>query len=95
MADPDLRAFYLRYLQRCHAHDLGSLGEFVADVEVNGDVQGVETYVSGLRSVVEAFPTTTGTFATCSSMTPGCPRTSPTPAPTSVPSWAFPPPGAP
>lgn len=51
------RAIYRRYLDRCNAHDVGSLGEFVTDdVRVNGQAQGLEVYVQGLAGVVAAFP---------------------------------------
>lgn len=51
------RAMYRRYLDRCNAHDFGSLGEFVAeDVRVNGQAQGLERYIQTLADVVTAFP---------------------------------------
>ena len=56
-ATGDLRAFYLRYNQRCNDHRFDDLGEFVAeDVRVNGEVQGLRGYIADLRAVVEAFP---------------------------------------
>ena len=53
----ELRALYRRYNEVCNAHAFGRLGEFVADdVQVNGELQGLEAYVAGLESVVEALP---------------------------------------
>jgi predicted ester cyclase len=50
-------AFYRRYLAVCNAHDFGTLGSFVAtDVVVNGEPQGLDGYVAGLRAVVAEFP---------------------------------------
>jgi predicted ester cyclase len=50
-------AFYRRYMDACNAHEFDRLGEFVAaDVRVNGEVQGLESYVAGLREVVRGFP---------------------------------------
>jgi predicted ester cyclase len=49
--------FYLAYLAACNGHDFGALGAFVApDVVVNGERQGLDGYVAGLRAVVERFP---------------------------------------
>jgi predicted ester cyclase len=40
-----------------HAHRFDKLEHFVArDVEVNGEVRGLRTYVAGLEGVVRAFP---------------------------------------
>ena len=55
--DEELAALYRRYNACCNAHDFDRLGEFVVDdVEVNGEIQGLESYVAGLRTVVSAFP---------------------------------------
>jgi predicted ester cyclase len=55
--DQDLETLYRRYNRLCNAHQFDRLGEFVApDVEVNGEVQGLQAYVRGLREVVRAFP---------------------------------------
>jgi predicted ester cyclase len=52
-----LRALYRRYNEVCNAHDFDRLDEFVdPDVRVNGEVQGLEAYRAGLRSVIDAFP---------------------------------------
>jgi predicted ester cyclase len=49
--------FYRRYLQRCNSHRFGELGEFVAaDVQVNGEPQGLSGYAAGLDVVISAFP---------------------------------------
>lgn len=49
--------FYAEYLATCNVHDFAGLDAFVAeDVVVNGTPQGLEAYVAGLRTVVEAFP---------------------------------------
>lgn len=51
------RAMYRRYLDRCNAHDFGSLGEFVAEnVRVNGQAQGLDVPLQTLADVVTAFP---------------------------------------
>ena len=53
----ELIAFYGRYLECCNEHRFEGLDEFVAkDVRVNGAIQGLDSYVAGLRAVVEAFP---------------------------------------
>jgi predicted ester cyclase len=55
--DQDLEALYRRYNGLCNAHRFDRLGEFVSpDVEVNGEVQGLQAYVRGLQEVVRAFP---------------------------------------
>ena len=52
-----LESFYRRYNDACNAHRFAGLGEFVAaDVEVNGERQGLDAYVAGLEAVVAAFP---------------------------------------
>lgn len=52
-----LALFHKRDNQRCNDHQFGLLGEFVADdVEVNGEVQGLNAYVAGLTAVIRAFP---------------------------------------
>ncbi len=52
-----LRDWYRSYNAVCNAHRFEELAGFVAqDVEVNGERQGLEGYVAGLRSVVDAFP---------------------------------------
>jgi predicted ester cyclase len=59
-ADPDpaeLKAWYHRYNELCNAHRFDELDAFVApDVVVNGEQQGFDGYVAGLRAVVDAFP---------------------------------------
>jgi predicted ester cyclase len=53
----DLETLYRRYNELCNAHTFDRLGEFVSsDVEVNGEVQGLEAYVRGLQAVIAAFP---------------------------------------
>jgi predicted ester cyclase len=56
--DPaELRTWYGRYNEACNAHRFDELGAFVAEhVVVNGEGQGLEGYVAGLRAVVDAFP---------------------------------------
>jgi predicted ester cyclase len=50
-------SFYRDYLAACNAHDFDALGAFVApDVVVNGEPQGLDGYVAGLRAVVAEFP---------------------------------------
>jgi predicted ester cyclase len=72
----ELMAFYRRYLERCNDHRFEELDEFVDDdVRVNGTTQGLDRYVAGLRAVVEAFPTTTGTFGISSPTATGWPPT--------------------
>jgi predicted ester cyclase len=52
-----VREFYLRYNAACNAHEFDRLGEFVhADVRVNGERQGLDDYVAGLRDVVRTWP---------------------------------------
>lgn len=52
-----LDALYRRYNACCNAHEFDRLGEFVAsEVQVNGEVQGLQNYVRGLEAVVQAFP---------------------------------------
>ena len=51
----ELLAFYDRYLQRCNEHRFDELGEFVAD-DVNGGAEGLNSYIAGLRAVVQGFP---------------------------------------
>jgi predicted ester cyclase len=53
----ELRAWYRRYNEVCNGHRFDELDVFVAeDVVVNGERQGIDGYVAGLRAVVEAFP---------------------------------------
>jgi len=53
----ELEDFYRRYNTVCNTHDFGRLGEFVAEsLRVNGKVQTLCEYASGLRQVVRAFP---------------------------------------
>ena len=48
---------YRRYNELCNAHRFEELPAFVAhDVVVNGERQGIDGYMAGLRSVVAAFP---------------------------------------
>ena len=52
-----MKDWYRRYNELCNAHRFEELPAFVApDVVVNGEPQGVDGYVAGLRSVVVAFP---------------------------------------
>ena len=52
-----VESFYRRYNELCNDHRFDRLGDFVAaDVEVNGEVQGLTEYVAGLADVVRAFP---------------------------------------
>ena len=52
-----LKDWYRRYNEVCNAHRFDDLGSFVAgDVVVNGEPQGLDGYVTGLRAVVDAFP---------------------------------------
>ena len=49
--------FYRRYIERCNERRWEELGAFVAEnVQVNGAVEGLESYVAGLRAVIQAFP---------------------------------------
>ena len=53
----ELERFYRQYNRRCNDHEFDRLGDFVVeDVEVNGEVQGLPSYVAGLQDVVRAFP---------------------------------------
>jgi predicted ester cyclase len=53
----ELEAFYRRYIQRCNEHRFSELSEFVDNnVEVNGEIPGLQGYAEGLAAVVEAFP---------------------------------------
>jgi predicted ester cyclase len=53
----DLIGFYAEYLATCNIHDFVGLDAFVAaDVVVNGEPVGLDTYVAGLLAVVDAFP---------------------------------------
>jgi len=55
--DEALRAWYRRYNEVCNAHRFDELHAYVSrDVVVNGKPQGIDGYVSGLRTVIEAFP---------------------------------------
>lgn len=50
-------SFYRGYLGQCNSHAFDRLGEFVAeDVEVNGEIQGLQGYIAGLETVICAFP---------------------------------------
>ena len=52
-----LKDWYRRYNEVCNAHRFEELSGFVAeDVVVNGEPQGLDGYVTGLRAVVDAFP---------------------------------------
>jgi predicted ester cyclase len=52
-----LKAWYRRYNELCNAHRFTELHAFVApDVVVNGEPQGLDGYVAGLRAVVVGFP---------------------------------------
>jgi predicted ester cyclase len=53
----EAEAFYRHYLAVCNAHAFDRLAGYVAaDVEVNGERQGLRAYVGGLRAIVRAFP---------------------------------------
>jgi len=53
----EVESFYRRYNRCCNAHEFDQLGEFVAEsVEVNGQVQSLDQYISNLKAVVRAFP---------------------------------------
>ncbi len=53
----DLVRWYREYNEVCNSHRFDLLSQYVhPDVQVNGDVQGLEGYVSGLEAVVAAFP---------------------------------------
>jgi steroid delta-isomerase-like uncharacterized protein len=53
----DVIGFYAHYLATCNAHDFAALDAFVAeDVVVNGAPGGLESYVAGLRAIIDAFP---------------------------------------
>ena len=57
MLRAEIEAFYRRYNDCCNAHDLGRIGEFVAErVEVDGQEQRLDQYIANLRSWVTAFP---------------------------------------
>jgi len=54
---PDLATWYSRYNEICNSHRFGLLADYVhRDVQVNGEVQGLDAYVSGLEAVIAAFP---------------------------------------
>jgi aspartyl-tRNA synthetase len=54
---PNLENWYRRYNEICNNHRFERLVDYVhPHVRVNGDVQGLDDYVSGLESVVAAFP---------------------------------------
>lgn len=54
---PRNRAIYRRSIDRCNAHDFGSLGAFVAaDVRVNGLVVGLDGDIRGPDNGVASFP---------------------------------------
>ena len=56
-SERELETTYRRYNRLCNAHRFDRLDEFVAqDVEVNGEVQGLQAYADGLAAVVRAFP---------------------------------------
>jgi predicted ester cyclase len=53
----NIESFYRRYNQRCNDHEFDRLEEFVADtLQVNGETQGIDEYIEGLRSLIKAFP---------------------------------------
>jgi predicted ester cyclase len=53
----ELQSFYRRYNSTCNEHRFDRLNAFVVDdVQVNGEVQGLASYVNGLEEVVRAFP---------------------------------------
>ena len=57
MEPRELKRWYRTYNEACNAHRFDDLRAFVAqDVAVNGEPQGLEGYVAGLRAVVDAFP---------------------------------------
>jgi predicted ester cyclase len=52
-----VRDFYRRYLACCNARRFEDLAEFVdPEVRINGNDQGFDRYVAGLRAMVEPFP---------------------------------------
>jgi predicted ester cyclase len=53
----EAESFYRRYNQCCNDHEFDRLGDLVADsVEVNGQIQSLGDYITGLHAVVRAFP---------------------------------------
>ena len=49
--------FYRRYIERCNERRWDELGAYAAEnVQVNGALQGLDSYTAGLRAVIEAFP---------------------------------------
>jgi aspartyl-tRNA synthetase len=53
----DLTGWYLRYNAVCNSHRFDLLADYVhRHVVVNGEAQGLDSYVAGLESVVTAFP---------------------------------------
>ncbi|TDD16587.1 ester cyclase [Kribbella turkmenica] len=52
-----MKDFYRRYLDRCNQHRFADLADFVDPaVQINGIPVGLDQYIAGLQSVVEAFP---------------------------------------
>ena len=52
-----LASWYRRYNEVCNSHRFELLADYVhPDVQVNGEVQGLPNYVSGLEAVIAAFP---------------------------------------
>ena len=57
MESEGLKRWYRSYIEVCNEHRFDELDGYVApDVVVNGERQGVDGYVTGLRAVVDAFP---------------------------------------
>jgi predicted ester cyclase len=53
----DLDTFYRGYNACCNAHEFDRLGEFVAsEVQVTGEIQGLQNYIRDLEAVIQAFP---------------------------------------
>jgi predicted ester cyclase len=53
----ELEAWYRRYNEVCNEHRFHQLDEYVhRDVRVNGEVQGLTDYISGLEAVAVGFP---------------------------------------
>jgi steroid delta-isomerase-like uncharacterized protein len=49
--------FYRDYIEACNERRWDELGAFVAEnVQVNGVVQSLESYATGLGAVIQAFP---------------------------------------
>ncbi|PRY41677.1 ester cyclase [Umezawaea tangerina] len=57
MADNDLRAWYLRYVNALDAHEIDRMDEFIADeVLLNGERGTRDDVMADMRSIVDAVP---------------------------------------